>query len=87
MKAFSKGYIKKMGNKRTGKRVCMWECMGSRLVGRARNRWIDTVDDCWKNKSGLNIGQERRMVHDRNKQQGFVKGGRSGWDVAWGMNP
>ena len=47
----------------------MWECMGSRLVGRPGNRWMDSVNDCLK-KRGLNDGQARRMVYDDRNERG-----------------
>ena len=36
-------------------------------------------------KKGLNVGQARRMVYDRNERQEFVKG--NAWGIALGMNP
>ena len=51
----------------------MEECVGSRLVGRPRKRWIDSVNDCLK-KRGLNVGQARRVVYERNEWREFVKG-------------
>ena len=58
------GHVKKMENDRIGKRVYVGVCAGSRSVGRPRKRWIDTMKDCLK-KRGFNVGQARRMVHDR----------------------
>ena len=51
---------------------CMGECVSNRLVG-GPQRWIDSVNDCLK-KRGLNVGQARRMVYDRNELREFVKG-------------
>ena len=36
-------------------------------------------------KRGLDIKQTRRMVHDRSKWQGFVRG--NAWGIARVMNP
>ena len=55
-----------MENDRIAKRVYVEECMGSYIVGRPRKRCIDSVNECLK-KRGLNVGQARRMVHDRNE--------------------
>ena len=46
-KVFSDGSVIWREWKITGLlRVSVWECAGSRSVGRARKRWIDTVNDC-----------------------------------------
>ena len=40
-----------------------------------RKKWNDTKNDYLKKKKrGLDIGQARRMVDDRNEWQGFVRG-------------
>ena len=49
------------------------ECAGNRSVGRPHKRWIDTVEDCLKER-GLDIRQARRMVHDRSAWRGFGRG-------------
>ena len=65
-------------------RVYVGECAGSCSMGKPWKRWIDTVKECLKKRS-LDISQARRIVQNRSKWQGFVKG--NGWGVAWGMNP
>ena len=69
---------------RNAKRVYVGECAGSCSVGRPRKRWIDAVEDCL-DKTGLDVRQARRMVHDRSVWRGFVKG--NAWGVDRGMNP
>ena len=49
------------------------ECVGSRSVGRLRKGWIDTVKEYLKQR-GLDVRQQRRMVHDRCEWRGFVRG-------------
>ena len=49
------------------------ECAGSHSMGRPHKRWINTVKNCLR-KRGLDIRQARRMVHDRGKWRGFVRG-------------
>ena len=63
-----------MENDRIGKRVYVEDCGGSSLVGRPRRRFIDSVNDCWKER-GLNVGQDktRRMVNGRNEWREFVR--------------
>ena len=56
--------MKRMDNDRIAKRVYVGECAGSRLVGRPRKRWIDTVKD-WLKKRGLDVRQARRMAYGR----------------------
>ena len=58
----------------------MGKFLGSSLVDRPRKRWIDSANNCLR-KSGLNVGQARRMVYDRNEWWESVKGN------AWGMKP
>ena len=36
-------------------------------------------------KRGVDIRQDRRMVQNRSKWRGFVKG--NAWGIAWRMNP
>ena len=78
------GHVKRMENNRIAKRVYVRECAGSRSVDWPRKRWTYTVKDCLKNR-GLDVRQARRMVHDRNVWQGFVRG--NAWGIARGMNP
>ena len=63
------GHVERMENDRIVKRVYVGECSGSRSVGMARKRWIDTVK-----KRGLDVRQARIMVHDRIVWLGFVRG-------------
>ena len=66
-----------MGNDRIARKG---ECVGSSLVGRRLKRGIDPVNDCLK-KRGVNAGQVRRVVYDRNEWRGFVW--RNTWGIAW----
>ena len=59
-------HIERMKNDRIAKTVHVGECMGSRLVGQPQKRCIDFVNDCLK-KSGLNVGQARRIMYGRNE--------------------
>ena len=68
-----------MENDRIAKRVHVGESQGRRLVGRLQKRWIDSLNDCLK-KRGLNVGQARRMVYDRNEWWEFVRG--NAWGIA-----
>ena len=60
------GYSERMKNDRIAKRVYVGNCVGNCLVGQLKKRWIDSVKDFLK-KRGLNVGQARRKVHDRNE--------------------
>ena len=73
------GHVERMEEDMIAKRVYVGECAGSRSVGRPWKRWIDAVNDCLR-KRGLDIGQGRRMVHDRGELQGFVRG--NAWGIA-----
>ena len=44
------GHVERMENDRSAKRNYVGECAGSRLVGRPRKRWIDTVNGLFKEK-------------------------------------
>ena len=48
------GPVKRMESDRIAFRGYVGECAGSRSVGRLRKRWIDTVEDCLKER-GLDI--------------------------------
>ena len=37
----------------------IWECLGSRLVGQLRKRWIDLVNEYLK-KRGLTLGKQNK---------------------------
>ena len=54
------------------------------VVGRLQKRWIDAMKNCLK-KRGMDVRQPERMVHERSKWLGFVRGDM--WGIAWGMNP
>ena len=85
MKVFSGGSAMwRVEEERIAKKVYVGECAGSRLVGRPRKRWNDSVKDCLKDR-GLDVRQARRMVQDRNKWWGFMKG--NAWSVPRGINP
>ena len=73
-----------MENDKIAKKVFVGECAGSRSLGRRRKSWIYTMKDCLK-KRGLDVMQTRRMVHDRNVFQGFVRG--NVWGVARRRTP
>ena len=66
--------FKKWANDKIPKRVHVGKCLGSFLVGKLLITWIDSVNDCLKEKRCLDIGQARKMVHKRSEWQGFVRG-------------
>ena len=74
-------WFRNLERDRTAKRVYIGECASSRLVGRLKKRWIDTVKECFK-KRCLNVTQARRMVQDRSEWWGFVRG--NPWGIAQG---
>ena len=78
------GHVERMENNRIANKVYTGECFGSRLVGRPRKKWIDTLKDCLKKRS-LDDRQARRMVHDRNEWRRVEKGNT--WGITRGMNP
>ena len=73
-----------MESDRIAKRVYVGECAGGHLVGRPWKRWMDTVKECVR-KRDLDVRQAIRMVQDRCKWQGFVRG--NAWGVVQQMNP
>ena len=78
------GHLERVERDRIAKRVYVRECAGRLSVGKPRKRWIDTVKECLR-KRGLDAMQARRMVQDRSKWLGFVRGNT--WGVARRMNP
>ena len=65
------GQLEGMENNKIAKRVYEGEGAGSRSVGRPWKRWIDIVKERLK-KRGLDVGQTRRMMEDRNDWWGIV---------------
>ena len=59
-----------MGNDRTAKRGYVRECVGNRLLGRLRKRWIVSVNECLKKKS-LDVGRTKKMVYDKMNGRGL----------------
>ena len=59
------GLMERMKNM-ISKRVYVGGCVGIHLVSLPKKRWVDSVNDCSK-KRGLNVGQARRKVYDRNE--------------------
>ena len=78
------GHVERMARDRIAKIIYVGVCTGSRLVGRIRKRWIDTVNECLRKRS-LDVRKVRRMVQDRSEWRGFVRG--NAWGVVRGMNP
>ena len=56
--------MERMENDRITKRVYVGEYAGSHSASRLQKKWIDTMNDCLKER-GLDVRQVRRMVHDR----------------------
>ena len=76
-------HVEGMERDRITKRVYVRECVDSRSMGSPWKRWIDTVKECLR-KRGLEVRQTKRMVQDRSKCRGFVRGNARG--IAQGMN-
>ena len=55
-----------MENDKIAKSVYVGECTSSHSEARLQKRWIDTVNECLKER-GLDVRQERRMWDDRNE--------------------
>ena len=62
-------HVERMERDRNGMRVYEGECVDSRSVNRPRKRWITTVKE-----RGLDVRQGRKMIQDRSKWQGFLRG-------------
>ena len=61
------------GNDGIAKRVYVKSVWGTHLAGQTRKRWVDSVNDCLKKKSGLSVRHVRRVVYDRDECRGFVR--------------
>ena len=64
------GYVERMENNSIAKGVYVGEFAGSRLVS---SQGRDNAKDCLR-KRGLDVRQKSRMVQDRRKWWGFVRG-------------
>ena len=58
------GHVERMENDIIAKRFYVGVCAGSRSLGKLRKRWIDSVQECLKNRA-LDVRQAWRMVHDK----------------------
>ena len=67
------GHVERMESNRITKRVNVGEYAGSPSVGKPWKRWIDTVKK-YLMKRGLDVRQARKMVQDRCRWRGFVRG-------------
>ena len=70
------GHVERMDDSRMVKRMYKSECIGKRPPGRAKRRWIDSVEECLVEKN-VSLVQARRLAHDRCEWRGFVRG--RGW--------
>ena len=50
--------MERMENDRITNTVNVGECVGSGLVGSPQMRWIDTVKDCLRKRSGCQASKE-----------------------------
>ena len=67
------GHVERMDDSRMVKRMYKSECIGKRPPGRAKRRWIDSVEECLVEKN-VSLVQARRLAHDRCEWRGFVRG-------------
>lgn len=74
------GHVRRMDDDRIVKRIYESECKGKRRRGRPCKRWIDSVNECLSER-GLNEMQAERIVYDRRRWRGYVRGD------AWGPAP
>ena len=76
--------MERMESDRIAKIVYVGKCVGSRSVGKLKKIWTHTVKDGLR-KRGLDVRQAKRIVQDRSKWQGFVRGNAR--SVALEINP
>src|SRR5678815_2110545 len=67
------GHVERMNDSRLVKRMYSGECVGNRPVGRPKKKWIESVNECLKERNE-SLADARIKVHNRSEWRGFVWG-------------
>ena len=67
------GHVERMNESRLVKRMYSGECVGNRPAGRPKRKWIESVNECLKERN-VSLAEARIKVHDRREWRGFVWG-------------
>src|SRR5678816_2596871 len=65
------GHVERMKDIRLVKRMYSGECVGNRPAGRPKRNWIESVNECLKERN-VSLAEARIKVHDRREWRGFV---------------
>src|SRR5678815_4204400 len=68
------GHVERMNGSRLVKRMYCGECVGNRPAGRTKKKWIESVNECLKERN-VNLVEARRKVYNRSEWVGFCDGG------------
>src|SRR5678815_4693102 len=58
------GHVERMNDSRLVKRMYSVECVGNRPAGRPKRKWIESVNECLKERN-VSLAEARIKVHDR----------------------
>src|SRR5678816_1261878 len=58
------GHMERMNDSRLVKRMYSGECVGSRPAGRPKRKWIESVNECLKERN-VSLAEARVRVHNR----------------------
>src|SRR5678816_372829 len=64
---------KRMDDSRLVKQMYSGECAGNRPAGRPKEKWIESVKECLKERN-VSLAEARRKVQNRSEWRGFVRG-------------
>src|SRR5678816_1585400 len=66
------GHMKRMNDSRLVKWMYSGECVGNRPAGRPKKKWIESVNECLKER-GVSLAGAIIKVHNRSEWKGFVR--------------
>ena len=66
------GHMERMNDSRLVKRMYSGECVGNRPAGRPKRKWIESVNECLKERN-VSLAEARIKVHDRREWRGRPK--------------
>ena len=67
------GHVERMNDSRLVKRMYSGECVGNQQAGRPKEKWIESVNECLKERN-VSLAGARIKVHNRSGWRGFVRG-------------
>ena len=80
------GHVERMNESRLVKRMYSGECVGNRPAGRPKRKWIESVNECLKERN-VSLAEARIKVQKRSEWGVFLKKGMVVAHLGQGRNP